>query len=318
MARSKYVYHVDTEIVHDVMDGYLFSVPPGEPYEFTNAFFAEKFIQHKWMHGVVEVELERTRTGWTFKLEDAHSRALAALRAADEAYANAYIETQQQDRLMQGRPAAPPSARQKRILHRQQVNLEEFGIRPVGTKSNQDKMLEAVMEQNKVMMAMFMAMVQGGDVKSALAGMVGRVTTTAPSNPSNPPGENDESGSDDQPPYPIAPPRPPRNITVPSNAVVERPDPVHPPVRMYSEGEDLAVQSLSDLGPDFEGDVNDPNQVRGPVMPGSERPLDLNQSGIGNLLNVDEDRVKLRVPSPKQGGSKPTGPVRPEKSKVDL
>lgn len=292
--KSFFVLHVDDEEVCDVMDGVLYRVPPSEPFEFANPFIGKRFIEHKWFHGVVEVELEKTRSGWIFKIEDAYDRAVAALAQADNAYNQSYIETQHQDRLLRGVPAMPPSVRQKKILQRQGVNLEDYGIRPIGTKSSQERMFEEMARQNNTLMSVVTALLEGRQVQPSERVGLGRsvqepVHTTL---------DREDV---------LVPPRPPakpRNIVAPPSAVVERPDPVQPQVRLYGEGEDPETDP-SVLGPEFEGDVNDPNQVPGPKITVADKPLDLNESPIGSALNMGEGRVTLKIPSPKKRRLKP-------------
>ena len=127
------VYHESGEEVCDVMNGHLFRVPSGEPYEFASTFLGRKFIEHKHWWGVVEVKTIRTRQGIQFDLEDAKERAQELLKQKDQEVIQNYINTQYDDRLAHGKPALKPGGRAAQILAKHSINLAQYGIRPVGT-----------------------------------------------------------------------------------------------------------------------------------------------------------------------------------------
>lgn len=162
---SVIVYHKAGETVHDVMDGRLYSVPSGEPFEFASTFLGRKFIEHKHWYGVVEVRTIRTRTGIEFDLADADARAEALLLQKDEEVIQAYVSTQYDDRLSQGKPALKPGGRAAIILQKHNINLTQYGIRPVGTLEGNaqigaapvDHALKAEVASLKSLVMMFLA-----------------------------------------------------------------------------------------------------------------------------------------------------------------
>lgn len=130
---SVIVLQMSNETVHDVIDGRLYSVPHGEPFEFASTFIGRKFIEHKHWWGVVEVRTTRTRSGISFEIEEAMERANQLLLQKDQEVIQNYINTQYDDRLAHGKPALKPGGRAAMIMAKHGINLASYGIRPVGT-----------------------------------------------------------------------------------------------------------------------------------------------------------------------------------------
>lgn len=130
---SVILYHVDDEIVHDVINSKLYSVPPREPIEFSSTFIGRKFMEHKHFHGIVEVKVIRSRTGIEFDLDDAERRATELLHHAEMQGINQYLESQHTDRLEHGKPPVRASGRYAKLIRKHKVNLQDYGINPIGT-----------------------------------------------------------------------------------------------------------------------------------------------------------------------------------------
>lgn len=130
---SVIVFHVHDEVVHDVMDGRLYSVPPREPFEFASTFLGRKFIEHQHHYGIVEVKTIRKRGGIEFDLDDAEKRATELLHHAEMQGINQYLESQHTDRLEHGKPPVRAAGRYANLLRKHKVNLQDYGISPIGT-----------------------------------------------------------------------------------------------------------------------------------------------------------------------------------------
>jgi hypothetical protein len=268
--------HVDDEVVCDVMDGQLFSVPPNEPFEFESNFLGRKFIEHKHFHGVVEVKAVKTRRGLELQLEEAAERSATLLAEKDKEMIEGYVYTQQEDRLGHGRPALPPRGRHAKLLAKYKTDLRAYGIRPVGTSEAADTQLspevKAILEQNQQLISMMAQILGAQGIKPPALKQSVEVPVVV-----------SETGK-------LKAITPVKNITVAPSKLVED----ESESTTLREGDEidnegvLVTEEVKRMLADMEsGDPNNPDEVPGPVLAGAAKEP-LSSDAIGRVLGATE------------------------------
>lgn len=134
--KVKILFHCDeSEPVADLINGALIILPPNEPVEL-DEFIANAVLDHKAeIHGIVEVNATKTKTGVVYDIDEAIPRAMEALERAELATINFYVRQQMEDRIAGGKQPLPPNGRALGIIRKRKVSLRnEYGIVPVGWK----------------------------------------------------------------------------------------------------------------------------------------------------------------------------------------
>lgn len=146
-----FLLHVDTEPVHEVMEGRLLTLLPNEPFEvkeivstdvdlngnktfvIPSEFIARVIIAHQMHHGVVLVKEIRRGYNTELDVKSARAEAAIALKAGQDKMLSEYVRIQLEDRLKENKPALPPSKPIERIIDERGIDLQkEYGFRPVG------------------------------------------------------------------------------------------------------------------------------------------------------------------------------------------
>ena len=134
MNKTKVLIHCDTsELVADLINGVLITLPPSEPVEL-DEFIANAVLEHKaGIHGIVECNVTRTKTGIVYDVDEALERAEVLLKQCEDNSINFYVRQQMEDRVASGKQPLPPTGRALEIIKRRKISLRnEYGLVPVG------------------------------------------------------------------------------------------------------------------------------------------------------------------------------------------
>lgn len=120
----KILIHADNEVVHDLIDGRLYSLEPKKPFKVESDHIAGLILAHKHYHGIVEVKATETETGIVYATDEAVKLALETLEAKELERVNAWVNSQYDDRIQNNKPPlAPPPAIQA-IIDKRGIDLK--------------------------------------------------------------------------------------------------------------------------------------------------------------------------------------------------
>lgn len=126
-----HLYHVNPEPVHHVVDGRLYTIPPGEAFEIEDPLHGRNILEHKAYLGIVEVPVVKTGRGIEFDVEGAARAAAAQLVEQDLQSVANWARQQVEDRVQKGLPVLPPPERIAGIIERRKIDLTRLGIEKI-------------------------------------------------------------------------------------------------------------------------------------------------------------------------------------------